>query len=35
LGAMLAAMLLVSFGSSIAVWRIFVKNRMQLKVHCA
>jgi hypothetical protein len=35
LGAMLGAMLLVSFGSSIAVWRIYVKNRMQLKVHCA
>ena len=34
LGAMLAAMLLVSFGSSIAVWRIYVKNRMELEVHC-
>jgi hypothetical protein len=35
LGAMLGAMLFVSIGSAIAVWRIYVKNRLQLKVHCA
>ena len=35
LGAMLAAMLFVSLGSSIAVWRIYFKNRMQLGGYCA